>query len=49
MKERISATIDKETKKLIEEVLKKNNYRNISHLIETAIKKIAKEGKNDKK
>jgi len=45
MKERISATIDKETKKLIEGVLKKGNYRNISHLIETAIKKIAKEEK----
>jgi len=49
MKERVSATIDKETKELIEEILKKGNYRNISHLIETAIKKMAQEEKNDKK
>ncbi|MDP3027743.1 MAG: hypothetical protein Q8N63_08625 [Nanoarchaeota archaeon] len=50
MKERVSATIDKETKNLIEDMLKKGNYRNISHIIETAIKKIAKEEeKNGKK
>jgi len=48
MKERVSATIDKETKKLIEDILKIGSYRNISHIIETAIKKIAKEEKNDK-
>jgi len=48
MKERVSATIDRETKNLIEEMLKKGNYRNISHLIETAIKKMSEEGKNDK-
>lgn len=45
MKERVSATVDKETKKLIEDILKKGSYRNISHIIETAIKKIAKEEK----
>lgn len=49
MKERVSATIDKETKKIIEDILKRGNYRNISHIIETAIKKIAKEDKNDNK
>lgn len=43
MKERVSATIDKDTKKIIDEILKKGNYRNISHLIETAIKNLAKE------
>jgi len=46
---RISATVDKETKELIKDILKRGNYRNISHLIETAIKKIAKEEKNVKK
>lgn len=38
MKERISATIDKETRELLEEALKKGNYRNLSHLIEDTIK-----------
>lgn len=47
MKERVSATIDKETKKLIEKILKKGNYRNISHLIETAIKKMAEVDKDE--
>lgn len=38
MKTRISATIDKETEKIIEEFLKKGKYRNKSHVIEEAIK-----------
>lgn len=38
MKERISATIDKDTSKIIEEILKKGRYRNKSHVIEDAIK-----------
>ena len=38
MKERISATIDPETKKLIDKKMKSGKYRNISHLIETAIR-----------
>jgi Arc/MetJ-type ribon-helix-helix transcriptional regulator len=38
MKERISATVDKETVKIINEFLKKANYRNKSHVIEDAIK-----------
>ena len=46
MKTRISATIDKETKKIIDEILKKNNYRNKSHVIEEAIKQLKK---NEKK
>lgn len=49
MKERVSATIDKETKELIEDMLEKGNYRNISHIIETAIKKIAEEDKKNAK
>jgi Arc/MetJ-type ribon-helix-helix transcriptional regulator len=38
MKTRISATVDKETEKIIEEFLKKGKYRNKSHVIEDAIK-----------
>ena len=38
MKERISATIDKKTIKIIKDILKKGKYRNKSHLIEEAIK-----------
>lgn len=48
MKERISATIDKETLKIIEELLKKGNYRNKSHVIEDAIK-ILKKREDEKK
>tara|TARA_Y100000034_G_scaffold3243_1_gene3916 strand:+ start:2744 stop:2899 length:156 start_codon:yes stop_codon:yes gene_type:complete len=44
MKKRISATIDKETDKIIEEELKKGKYRNKSHVIEEAIK-LLKRGK----
>tara|TARA_Y100000310_G_scaffold213829_1_gene214831 strand:+ start:4292 stop:4426 length:135 start_codon:yes stop_codon:yes gene_type:complete len=40
MKKRISATIDEETLEIIEEQLKKGNYRNKSHVIEEAIKQI---------
>jgi len=38
MKERISATIDKETIRKINEILKKGKFRNKSHIIEEAIK-----------
>jgi Arc/MetJ-type ribon-helix-helix transcriptional regulator len=38
MKERISATIDKATIKIIEDILKSGKYRNKSHVIEEAIK-----------
>ena len=38
MKERVSATIDKETIKIINDLLKKGKYRNKSHVIEDAIK-----------
>tara|TARA_Y100000034_G_C6575218_1_gene249399 strand:- start:125 stop:268 length:144 start_codon:yes stop_codon:yes gene_type:complete len=43
MKKRISATIDKETLKIIDEILKKDNYRNKSHVIEEAIKRLKEE------
>jgi Arc/MetJ-type ribon-helix-helix transcriptional regulator len=38
MKERVSATIEKETRKKIEKIMELGRYRNISHLIEDAIK-----------
>jgi len=38
MKKRISATIDSETEKLINELTKNKKYRNKSHVIEMAIK-----------
>jgi len=37
MKERISATVEKETVEIIEKLLKKRKYRNKSHVIEAAI------------
>lgn len=49
MKERISATVDEETKKIIELILKKGKYRNKSHVIEKAIENLGREDKNDKK
>ena len=45
MKERISATVDRETINLIKALLKKGKYRNKSHLIEEAIKLL--EGTNE--
>ena len=48
MKVRISATIDKKTKEMIGLILKKRKYRNISHVIESAIEVLFKEEKNDK-
>ena len=38
MKERISATVDKNTVKIISKMLKQGKYRNKSHVIEDAIK-----------
>lgn len=46
-KERVSATIDFETKKLLDEILKKGKHRNISHIIEEAIKEFGKGSKNE--
>jgi len=42
MKERISATVDDETIKTISKILKGGKYRNGSHIIESAIKLLAK-------
>ena len=43
MKERISATVEKETIDIIENLLKKGKYRNKSHAIEKAIELLNKE------
>jgi len=43
LKERISATIDKETLKIIERLLESGKYRNKSHVIEKAIEILEKE------
>ena len=40
MKKRLSATVDEQTLKLVNSLLKKGNYRNKSHVIEKAIKKL---------
>jgi len=44
MKKRISATIDEETENLIELILKEGNFRNKSHVIESAIKLLKEKG-----
>jgi len=43
MKIRISATIDKETEKILKSLLEKSMFRNKSHIIEEAIKLLKKE------
>jgi len=50
MKERISATIEKESVKIIERILESGKYRNKSHVIERAIELLKeKEDENEKK
>jgi len=46
MKERVSATIDKETVEVIDFLLEHYDYRNKSHVIEDAIK-VLREVKNE--
>jgi len=38
MKERASFTFDKETLKILDELMKKNKFRNKSHIVELAIR-----------
>ena len=42
MKNRVSATIDEKTLKIIDILLKEGKYRNKSHIIEEAIKLLKK-------
>jgi len=48
MKERISATVEKETIDRIDRILVKGKYRNKSHVIEDAIEKFEEVLKNGK-
>ncbi|MDH3353146.1 MAG: ribbon-helix-helix domain-containing protein [Nanoarchaeota archaeon] len=49
MKERISASVEKETINRINKLLKKGRFRNKSHVIEEAIKLLEEsEGSNEK-
>jgi Arc/MetJ-type ribon-helix-helix transcriptional regulator len=43
VKERISATIDPKTAKVLEELMKRGKYRNKAHAIEEAILHLARE------
>jgi len=47
VKERISASVEKVTVDLIDEILTKGRYRNKSHVIEDAIAKFAEDLKNE--
>ena len=46
-KERVSATIDQQTSKILDKIMKDGKYRNKSHLIEEAIKLFAERYRND--
>ncbi len=46
VKSRISATVDKKTVELIDEILAEGKYRNKSHVIEDAIASFAEVVKN---
>jgi len=48
MKERVSVTLDKETVKILNEILKKFRYRNRSHAVEEAIIKFAEKRKRER-
>jgi Arc/MetJ-type ribon-helix-helix transcriptional regulator len=43
MKKRISATIDEKTEKMLSSLLKIGDFRNKSHIIEKAIRKLWKD------
>ncbi len=47
MKERASFTFDKETLKIIDNLVKSGKFRNRSHAVEEAIKMLKQGGKNE--
>jgi Arc/MetJ-type ribon-helix-helix transcriptional regulator len=49
MKERASFTFDKETLKIIDELVSSGKFRNRSHAVEEAVKMLKNEGKEAKK
>ncbi len=46
MKQKLSITIEEETIKLLDEILKEGRFRNKSHLVEYSINKFLKEREN---
>ncbi len=49
IKERASFTFDKKTIEILDEFMELDEYRNKSHIVETAIKVLAKEKLDSKK
>lgn len=49
MKIRVSATIDKEKIKILKNLVKTGKYRNVSHVIETAVERLYISEEEDKK
>ena len=49
MKKRISATIDDETDRILDKLVRERHYRNKSHAIEDAIRRLAGEKGENKK
>jgi len=49
LKERASFTFDKKTIEILDKLMGLEEYRNKSHIVETAIKLLAKEKLEDKK
>ncbi len=47
MKQKLSVTIEEETIKLLERIIKEGRFRNKSHLIEYSLNKFLKEEEND--
>ena len=48
MKQKISVTIDENTVKLLEEIIKSGLFRNKSHAVEFSLNKFLNDKKNDK-
>jgi len=46
MKQKLSITIEEETIKLLEEIIKEGRFRNKSHFVEYSINKVLKENKD---
>ncbi len=47
MKQKISVTIDEETRKKIEKIINSGLFRNISHAVEFSLNRIIKEKQNE--
>ena len=48
LKQKLSITIDENNIRRIKKLLKKENFRSLSHIVEFAIIKLLKEGENKK-